>query len=100
MALADCAFSGTLLEMSPNAAHVLERALELSADERAELIVRLLDTIAEHSGPSTDGAAIEAAWTEEARRRLHEIKAGRVEPVPWSEARARIFAHELTPRRS
>jgi putative addiction module component (TIGR02574 family) len=80
--------------MSPDAAHLLERALELSDDERAELIVRLLDTISEESEASADGAAIEAAWIEEARRRLHEIKAGRVEPSPWSEARERIFAHE------
>lgn len=35
---------------------------------------------------------LEAAWIEEARRRLHDIKAGRVEPAPWSEARDRIFA--------
>lgn len=93
-ALAGHAISGTLLEMSPNAAQLLERALELSDDERAELIVRLLDTLAEDSEPSTDGAAIEAAWIEEARQRLQEIKAGRVEPAPWSEARERIFAHE------
>jgi putative addiction module component (TIGR02574 family) len=80
--------------MSPNAAQLLERALELSDDERAELIVRLLDTMSEGSEPNADGAAIEAAWIEEARRRLHEIKSGRVEPSPWSEARERIFAHE------
>lgn len=91
-ALADHALPGTLLEMSPNAAQLLERALELSNDERAELIVRLLDTMSEDSDPSADGAATEAAWIEEARRRLHEIKTGRIEPAPWSEARERIFA--------
>lgn len=36
-ALADHAISGTVLKMSPNAAQLLERALELSDDERAEL---------------------------------------------------------------
>ncbi len=52
--------------------------------------------MSEESEASADGAAIEAAWIEEARRRLQEIKAGRVEPAPWSEARERIFAHEVS----
>ena len=91
---------GTFLEMSPNAAQLLERALELSDDERTELIVRLLDMMPDSPEPvrdnetSRDSAAIESAWIGEARRRLQEIKAGRVEPAPWSEERERIFARE------
>lgn len=83
--------------MSPNADQLLERALELSDDERTELIVRLLDTMRDtlESAPgSGDGAVLEAAWIEEARRRLQEIRAGSVEPAPWHEARERIFARE------
>ena len=37
---------------------------------------------------------IEAAWIEEARQRLNEYDAGRVTPVPWPEARLRIFQRE------
>jgi putative addiction module component (TIGR02574 family) len=98
--LANAALPGTFLKMSPNAAQVLERALELSDDERTELLVRLLDMMPQAPQPvrgnetSRDSADIEAAWIAEARRRLQEIKAGRVEPAPWSEARARIFARE------
>ena len=86
--------------MSPNAAQLLERALELSEDERTELLVRLLDMMphapesVRDNETSRDSAAVEAAWVEEARRRLHDIKAGRVEPAPWSQARERIFARE------
>ena len=86
--------------MSPDVAQVLERALELSDDERTELIVRLLDMVSDASESargnetSHDSAAIEAAWIAEARRRLQEIKAGSVEPAPWSQARERIFARE------
>lgn len=100
MGLANAEAPGTFLEMSPNAAQLLERALALSDDERTELIVRLLDMMsdapdsARSNETSRDSAVIEAAWIEEARRRLREIKAGRVEPAPWSEARERIFAHE------
>jgi putative addiction module component (TIGR02574 family) len=87
--------------MSPDAAQLLERALELSDDERTELLVRLLDMMPFAPEPvrgneaCRDSAAIEAAWIAEARRRLQEIKAGRVEAAPWSEARERIFAREL-----
>ncbi|XXX80087.1 addiction module protein [Sorangium sp. So ce134] len=35
---------------------------------------------------------VERAWVEEARRRLDDIRAGRSQPVPWEEARRRIFA--------
>lgn len=85
--------------MSPDTAQVLERALALSDDERVELIVRLLDTIGRgEPAPAhelgDDSAAIAAAWIAEARQRLRDIDAGRVEPLPWDEARARIFAHE------
>jgi putative addiction module component (TIGR02574 family) len=85
--------------MSPTAALLFEQALDLSDDERAELIVRLLDTM----GPvepglrdrdDSGGASIEAAWMQEARRRLSDIEAGRVSAVPWSEARERIVARE------
>jgi hypothetical protein len=86
--------------MSPNAAQVLERALELSDDERTELLVRLLDMMPHAPEPvrdnetGRDSMATEATWIEEARRRLHGMKAGRVEPAPWSEARERIFVPE------
>lgn len=95
-ALASHGISSNLMAMSLNAAQLLERALELSEDERAELIVRLLDTMRDtlESAPGDDSAVLEAAWIEEARRRLHEIKAARVKPAPWSEARERIFARE------
>jgi putative addiction module component (TIGR02574 family) len=35
---------------------------------------------------------VERAWVEEARKRLNDIRAGRSQPVPWEEARSRIFA--------
>jgi putative addiction module component (TIGR02574 family) len=35
---------------------------------------------------------IEAAWSEEIRRRLAEVDAGTVELIPWEEVRAELFA--------
>ena len=38
---------------------------------------------------------VEAAWSEEIKRRLAEVDAGTVEPVPWEQVRAELFAqHE------
>ena len=35
---------------------------------------------------------VEAAWSEEIRQRLADVDAGVVAPIPWPEARRRIFA--------
>jgi len=35
---------------------------------------------------------VEAAWAEEIRQRLADVDAGVVTPIPWPEARSRIFA--------
>jgi hypothetical protein len=35
---------------------------------------------------------VEAAWGEEIRQRLADVDAGVVTPIPWPEARRRIFA--------
>lgn len=84
--------------MSSTAAQLFEQALDLSDEERAELIVRLLDTVSDagsgvHDQDDSRGT-IEASWMEEARRRLGDIESGRVSPVPWSEARERMFARK------
>ncbi len=34
---------------------------------------------------------VEAAWSEEIKRRLAEIDAGIVELIPWEEVRAELF---------
>jgi len=37
----------------------------------------------------------EAAWSDEIKRRLAEVDASAVEPIPWEEVRAELFArHE------
>ena len=72
--------------MSSNALRLLDEALQLPDQDRAELALRLLDSV----GEPTD--QVERAWIEEAKQRLAEIESGQVQTVPWSEARVRIFA--------
>jgi putative addiction module component (TIGR02574 family) len=65
---------------------LLDQALQLPDDERAEmaaLLLRSLDAV-------TDEGA-EEAWDREIERRLAEVDAGTVELVPWDEAKRRIF---------
>ena len=75
------------LPMSSNALRLLDEALQLPAQDRAELALRLLDSVGDE--PASE---VERAWIEEAKRRLEEIESGEVSTVPWAEARARIFA--------
>lgn len=35
---------------------------------------------------------VEEAWADEIRVRLDEVDAGKVTPIPWTEARHRLFA--------
>jgi putative addiction module component (TIGR02574 family) len=45
---------------------------------------------AEASEPFDKG--VEAAWSEEIKRRIDEIDSGNAEPIPWEEARRQISA--------
>jgi putative addiction module component (TIGR02574 family) len=63
---------------------VLQEALALSADERAELAAALIASL---DGPADPDA--EAAWAAEIERRGAEIDAG-TPTIPWEQARAEI----------
>jgi putative addiction module component (TIGR02574 family) len=67
---------------------LLQEALRLPAEARAALAAELIDSL-EDVKPE-EGA--EAAWAEEIRRRLTEVDAGKVTPIPWPEAHARLVA--------
>ncbi len=66
-------------------------ALQLSAAERAELIERLIDTVA-------PAPPLHPAWEAEIARRVAEVDAGLVECIPaekvFAELRAMIEAHD------
>lgn len=64
---------------------LLEAALGLSVDERAKLA---RDLIASLDGPVEEG--VSEAWAAEIARRAEELRSGRVQGIPWTEAEARI----------
>lgn len=66
---------------------VLEEAMSLPADERADLAVTLMESL---DGTEDEGA--EEAWALEIERRIREVESGAVKTIPWSEARKQILA--------
>jgi putative addiction module component (TIGR02574 family) len=72
-------------EMSGEAMKLLEDALHLPENERAEMAARLLESLDAVIDPE-----VESAWDAEIARRLSELDNGSVKPIPWEEARRRI----------
>lgn len=71
--------------MKPETDELLERALKLPPEARAALAGHLIDSLDE-----TVDEGVEEAWATEVAQRLKGLREGRVELVPWSEARRRI----------
>lgn len=59
---------------------MLEQALRLSVEDRAELVARLLESLDETAPDPDPDPEHDAAWTEVIDRRLQDIREGRVEP--------------------
>jgi|CXWL01.1.fsa_nt_gi putative addiction module component (TIGR02574 family) len=62
--------------MTEKSQAVLEEALKLTANERAEVVERLIASLDEV--PDTD---VEQAWQEEIQKRLHQIERGEVKLI-------------------
>ncbi len=61
-------------------------AARLSADEREELIQRLIE-LENPADPE-----VEAAWDDEIARRLEEVRSGKVQCIPYEEVMAEMQA--------
>lgn len=64
---------------------VMDKALRLSALERAQLAAELIDSLEE-----TVPHRVEEAWQEDIARRLADIDGGEIELAPWEEMRERL----------
>jgi len=64
--------------MTPQVSEVLEKALTLSIQDRGLLIDRLIESLDE--GPAEEG--VEEAWAEEIKRRVDDIRSGKVKTIP------------------
>jgi putative addiction module component (TIGR02574 family) len=66
--------------MSPETNDLLQKAMTLPPEERAELASSLIDSLDQ----IVDEDA-EMAWQQEASRRMTEISEGKVKTIPWRE---------------
>jgi putative addiction module component (TIGR02574 family) len=69
---------------------VLAAALRLPDHARAALAAELLQSLDQAEADGDDD--FEDAWADEIKRRLDEVDAGTVTPIPWPEARRRLLA--------
>ena len=79
--------------ITPEASQVLERALDLSTEDRGALIARLIASL---DDDSLDDAPIEAgveeAWAAEIKRRVDNLRSGKARLIPEEEVRRRAAA--------
>jgi len=71
--------------MTQQASELLQKALSLSEEERAELAGSLIESL-----DATVDEAAEAAWNEETARRIADLDSGKAKTVPWKEVRSRF----------
>lgn len=74
--------------ITPEAWQILERALDLSTQDRGALIARLIDSL--DDGRREEG--VEEAWAAEIKRRVDDIRSGKAHLIPEEEVRRRASA--------
>ena len=79
-----------MAQLTPQVSEVIEKALALSAQDRGLVIDRLIASL--HEGPVEEG--VEEAWAQEIKRRVDDIRSGRVQMIPGEEVRKRLAARD------
>ncbi|HYW38955.1 MAG TPA: addiction module protein [Terriglobales bacterium] len=74
--------------MTPDVSELLKKALALPPEARAALATSLFESLDEE--PADQG--VEAAWSEEVKRRIEDIDSGKVQMIPYEEVRRRLAA--------
>jgi len=76
----------------PNTDDIVDSALQLPEDERAEVARRILETLDEGFGQS-----VEDHWAREVARRLRDLDAGRTGTISADDALSRARARLSSP---
>ena len=67
-------------------AELLAELMKLPPEARAAVAGKLLDSLDETVDPDA-----EAAWEIEINKRFAELESGKIEAIPWSQARQQVF---------
>lgn len=79
-----------MADMTPQASELLQQALSLSSRERGLLIDRLIESLDQRP----PDAEVDKLWADEIKRRVDDVRSGRVEMIAGEEVRRRL-AHRL-----
>jgi putative addiction module component (TIGR02574 family) len=71
--------------MTEQASNLLQKALTLTDEERADLASSLIDSL----DPTFD-EGVAGAWDQEIAQRISDLDAGRAKTVSWDEVRTRL----------
>ena len=71
--------------MTRPAFELLQKALTLSDEERAELAASLIDSL-----DTTVEAGAESAWNREMAHRIEDLDSEKAKTIPWEEVQRRI----------
>ncbi len=77
-----------MAQMTPQVSELLEKALTLSSHERGLLIDRLVESLDDE--PAEEG--VEEAWAEEIKRRVDDIRSGKVKTIPGEQVLRELAA--------
>jgi putative addiction module component (TIGR02574 family) len=77
-----------MAQMSAQVSEVLDKALALSVKDRGLLIDRLVESL--DDAPAEEG--VEEAWADEIKRRVDDVRSGKVETIPGERLRERLNA--------
>lgn len=72
--------------ITPQVSELLEKALALSMEER-ELLIQRPSASLDEEAPEE---GVEAAWDEEIKRRVDDVRSGRVKTIPGEQVLAEI----------
>lgn len=75
--------------MSQTVSELLNQVLALPEAERGDVAARIVESL-----DPTVNTDVEAAWAEEIRRRIDEVRSGKVATMSWEEARSFILSDD------
>ena len=75
-----------MAQLTPRVSELLEKALTLSIEERRLLVDRLGETLDDDSLEE----GVEAAWDQDIKRRVEDIRSGRAKTIPGKQVRERL----------
>lgn len=78
-----------MTRMTARAEELLKQVLDLSGVERATIVTRLIESL-----DSETDEGVEAAWSDEIRRRIEAVDSGEERLLGWDEVETRLFRRQ------